>query len=163
MIREYIANKQIPEELIMRLIKNAHSAPSAGHTQVQEFIIVKDSITKKKLRRVAVDQEYVELAPVLIIVCSNTSRSTNRYGARGKEFYSIVDGAFASMIILLSAVNEGVGAAFVGAFEDDKVSQILELPKHVKPVGIICLGYPAETPEKLSRIDISKLAHFEKW
>src|SRR5215467_13452474 len=66
MIREYIANKQIPEELIMRLIKNAHSAPSAGHTQVQEFIIVKDSITKKKLRRVAVDQEYVELAPVLI-------------------------------------------------------------------------------------------------
>ena len=67
------------------------------------------------------------------------------------------------MIILLSAVNEGIGAAFVGAFEDDKVSQILELPKHVKPVGIICLGYPAETPEKLSRSHISKLVHFEKW
>jgi len=80
MIREHIANKQIPEELIMRLIKNAHSAPSAGYTQVQEFTIVKDSITKKKLRRVAVDQEYVELAPVLIIVCSNTSRSISRYG-----------------------------------------------------------------------------------
>ena len=41
MIREYIANKQIPEELIMRLIKNAHRTLSAGHTQVQEFIIVK--------------------------------------------------------------------------------------------------------------------------
>jgi len=38
------------------------------------------------------------------------------------------------MIILLSAVNEGIGAAFVGAFEDNKVAQILELPKHVKPV-----------------------------
>jgi nitroreductase len=85
MIREYISNKQIPEELIMRLIKNAHRAPSAGHTQVQEFIIVKDSITKKKLRKVAVDQEYVELAPILIIVCSNTSRSTIRYGIRGNE------------------------------------------------------------------------------
>jgi hypothetical protein len=47
------------------------------------------NLTKKKLRRVAVDQEYVELAPVLIIVCSNTSRSTNRYGIRGREFYSI--------------------------------------------------------------------------
>jgi nitroreductase len=127
------------------------------------FIIVKDRTTKKKLRKVAVDQEYVELAPVLMIVCSNTSRSTNRYGMRGREFYSIIDGAFASMIILLSAVNEGIGAAFVGAFEDDKVSQILQLPKHVKPVGIICLGYPAETPEKLSRIDISKLVHYEKW
>ena len=52
--------------------------------------IVKDSITKKKLRKVAVDQEYVELAPVLIIVCSNTSRSTNRYGMRGWEFYSVI-------------------------------------------------------------------------
>ena len=70
---------------------------------------------------------------------------------RGREFYSIIDGAFASMIILLSAVNEGIGAVFVGAFEDDKVSQILELPKHVKAVGIICLGYPAETPENPSR------------
>jgi nitroreductase len=59
--------------------------------------------------------------------------------------------------------SEGIGAAFVGAFEDNKVSQILELPKHVKPVGIICLGYPAETPEKLSRIDVTKLVHFEKW
>jgi nitroreductase len=97
MIREYNANKQIPEELIMRSIKNAHRAPSAGHTQVQEFIIGKDSITKKKLRRVAVDQEYVELASILIIVCSNKSRSTNRYGIRGREFYSIIDGAFASM------------------------------------------------------------------
>ena len=66
------------------------------------------------------------------------------------------------MIILLSAVNERIGAAFVGAFED-VVSQILKLPKHVKPVGIICLGYPTETPEKLSRIDISKPVHFEQW
>lgn len=163
MIRKYIANKQIPEEMITKLVKNAHRAPSAGHTQVQEFIVVKDGITKKKLRKVAVNQEYVEIARVLIIVCSNTSRSVNRYGIRGREFYSIIDGAFASMIILLSAVNEGIGAAFVGAFDDDKVSQILELPRHVKPVGIICLGYPAETPEKLSRIDVTKLVHYEKW
>ncbi len=46
MIRECISNKQIPEELTMRLIRNAHRAPSAGHTQVQEFVVVKDSITK---------------------------------------------------------------------------------------------------------------------
>jgi nitroreductase len=39
----------------------------------------------------------------------------------------------------------------------------LQLPKYVKPVGIICLGYPAETPEKLSRIDVSKLVHYENW
>ena len=69
-------------------------------------------------------------------MCSNTSRSIGRYGNRGKEFYSIIDGAFASMLILLSGVNEGIGACFVGAFEDSKVSEMLELPKDVRPIGI---------------------------
>ena len=164
MIREYdLDRQQIPDDLITKLIKNAHKAPSAGHTQVQEFIMVKDASTKKKLRKAAVNQEYVENAPLLIVVCSNTSRSVSRYGSRGREFYSIIDGAFASMLILLSAVNEGIGACFVGAFEDSKVSEILELPKDVRPIGIICIGYPAEEPEKLERIDVKALVHYEKY
>src|ERR671932_2570228 len=164
MIREYDLNRQqIPDKIVTKLIRNAHKAPSAGHTQVQEFIIVQDDSTKKKLRKAAVNQEYVERAPVLIVVCSNTFRSIGRYGSRGREFYSIIDGAFASMLILLSAVNEGIGACFVGAFEDTMVSQILELPKDVRPIGIICIGYPAEKPEKLERINIDTLVHYEKY
>src|ERR671924_1925349 len=74
MIRVYdLDRQQIPDEIITRLIKNAHRAPSAGHTQVQEFIIVKDASIKKKLRKAAVNQEYVERAPLLIVVCSNTT------------------------------------------------------------------------------------------
>jgi len=72
-------------------------------------------------------------------VCSNTSRSVSRYEKRGKDFYSVIDGAFAYMIILLSVVNEGIGASFVGAFKDDKVTKIHGLPIHVKPIGIIAL------------------------
>jgi nitroreductase len=162
MIRWY-DSKQVSDEIISKLIRNAHRAPSAGHTQVQEFIIVKDPAIKKKLRKVAVDQEYVERAPVLIVVCSNTSRSTSRYGSRGKEFYSIIDGAFASMLILLTAVNEGIGACFVGAFQDKMVSEILELPKHVKPIGIICIGYPAQEPERIERIPLQKLVYYNKY
>ncbi len=164
MIREYHQKRQQnPDQIIVKLIKNAHRAPSAGHTQVQEFIIVKDDSTKKKLRKAALNQEYVEQAPLLIVVCSNTSRSVGRYGIRGREFYSIIDGAFASMLLLLSAVNEGISACFVGAFEDNKVSEILELPKDVRPIGIICIGYPAEEPEKLERIDVKALVHYEKY
>jgi nitroreductase len=52
MIREYDLNRQqIPDKIITKLIRNAHRAPSAGHTQVQEFILVKDASTKKKLRK----------------------------------------------------------------------------------------------------------------
>jgi hypothetical protein len=49
------------------------------HTQVQEFIIVIDPITKKKLCQASLGQSQVEVVSVLIVVCSNTSRSVNRY------------------------------------------------------------------------------------
>jgi nitroreductase len=126
MIREYQQDRQIPIEVINKLLKNAHSSPSAGHTQVQEYIVVIDPITKRKLCEASLGQSQVEDASVLIVVCSNTSRSINRYGKRGTEFYSVIDGAFASMIILLSAVNEGIGASFVGAFEDNRVMKFLD-------------------------------------
>ena len=163
MIREYQQDSQIPTEIINKLLKNAHRSPSAGHTQVQEYIVVIDPITKKKLCQASLGQSQVEDASVLVIVCANTSRSVSRYGKRGTDFYSIIDGAFASMIILLRAVNEGIGASFVGAFEDDKVTKILGLPVHVKPIGIIALGYPAEKPERFERIELNNLVHYEKF
>ncbi|MEW6604594.1 MAG: nitroreductase family protein [Thermoproteota archaeon] len=164
MIRAY-QRRDVPDRLIYKLIDNASRAPSAGHTQVQEFIVVKDPETKRKLRRASVNQEQVEQAPVLIIVCSNTIRSVGRYGKRGIEFYSVIDGAFASMLVLLTATNEGLGAGFVGAFDDDKVSEILGLPKDgsVRPIGIIAIGYPDEKPSRLERISIDKLVHNEQW
>ena len=43
------------------------------------------------------------------------------------------------------------------------VSAILELPKHVKPIGIICIGYPAEEPERIERIPLRKLIYYDKY
>jgi len=163
MIRKYQQDRQIPTDLINKFLRNAHRSPSAGHTQVQEFIIVIDPITKRKLCEASLKQSQVEDAPVLIVVCSNTSRSANRYRKRGTEFYSVIDGAFASMTILLSAVNEGIGASFVGAFEDNEVRKILRLPVQVRPIGIIALGYPAEKPERFERIELNKLVHYERY
>ena len=105
MIRKYLPNK-IPDRIVSKMIKNASKAPSASHTQVQEFIIITDPATKKKLRQASVNQKSIEEAPVFIVVGSNTSRSVGRYGQRGRDFYSTIDGAFASMLILLTAVGE---------------------------------------------------------
>lgn len=163
MIRKYDQTREVPDKIINKLIDNASRAPSAGHTQVQEFVVIKEPSIKRKLMLASVNQEQVEEAPVLIVVCSNTSRSVGRYGERGKEFYSIIDGAFASMLILLTATNEGLGASFVGAFNDEKVSEILGLPEHVRPIGIIALGYSDEKPARLERIQRDRLIHYERW
>src|SRR5919112_4024479 len=88
MIRKYLSNK-IPDRIISKLIKNISRAPSSGHTQVQKFIIIRDPIIKKKLRQASVNQKFIKDARLLIVVCSNTSRSVGRYGQGGGDFYSI--------------------------------------------------------------------------
>jgi nitroreductase len=65
-----------------KLLRNAHRSPSAGHIQVQEFIVVIDPITKRKLCQASLGQSQVNNASVLIIVCSNTSRPIGRYRKR---------------------------------------------------------------------------------
>ena len=67
------------------------------------------------------------------------------------------------MIILLTAINERIGAYFVGAFEDNKGSEILELSQDVRLVAIICIDYLDERHERLKRIDLKTLIHYEKY
>ena len=68
MIREYDQNKAIPDYIIAKIIENAHRALGAGHTQVQEFIIVKDPSTKSKLAQAALRKIQVSNAPVWLIL-----------------------------------------------------------------------------------------------
>jgi nitroreductase len=102
-------------------------------------------------------------APLVIVVVSDNRRSKQRYGNRRVEFYSVLDGALAAMLLMLASINEGLGAAFVGAFDDDAVRAVLQLPDVVRPIGIIPIGYCAEKGEKLSRLPRHRIIHYETW
>ncbi len=153
----------VEDEKIDKILKNAHQAPSAGFLQPQEFILVKNPTTKRQLAAAALDQDFIAEAPVVIVTCADTKRSASRYGSRGIERYSIIDAAYSSLLILLTAINEGLGACFVGAFYDDEVSKVLQLPEGVIPVGIIPIGYSAQGPEKYPRIPLKKILHKDGW
>ena len=163
MIRAYKSDP-VPEEKIQRLLKYAVRAPSAGNLQPWEFIAVKSPETRAKLAKAAFDQTSVASAPVIIVTCADIQRAGSQYGTRG-AFYSLVDTAFASLLILLGAVEQGLGACFVGSYNPEEVVKIFALPDHVRPVGLITVGYPAEQPRKpgTAKIPLSKLVHMEKW
>ena len=146
-----------------KLLRNAIRAPSAGHLQPWEFIIVRDDATKRRLARAALDQNFIAEAPLVIVTCANTRRSASVYGERGVHFYSLIDVSFASLLLMLTAINEGLGCCFVGAYRDEEVSRILGLPAWVRPVGIIPVGHPAEGPARLSRIPLRDVVHEERW
>jgi nitroreductase len=163
MIRAYKSDP-VPEEKIQRLLTYAVHAPSAGNLQPWEFIVVKSPETRAKLAKAAFDQTSVASAPVIIVTCADIQRAGSKYGARG-SFYSLVDTAFASLLILLGAVEQGLGACFVGSYNPDEVAKLFALPDHVRPVGLITVGYPAESPRKpeTAKLPLSKLVHAEKW
>jgi nitroreductase len=73
-IREFDLERQIPNEIIRNLINNAHRVQSLSSTHSGPgFIIVKDDLIKSTLRKAEANKEYVEKAPILIVLCSNTS------------------------------------------------------------------------------------------
>ncbi|HEV8714117.1 MAG TPA: nitroreductase family protein [Candidatus Binatia bacterium] len=163
MIRAYKSDP-VPEETIQHLLSYAVRAPSAGNLQPWEFIVVKNPETRAQLAKAAFDQTSITSAPVIIATCADIQRAGSKYGARG-SFYSLVDTAFASLLILLGAVEQGLGACFVGSYNPEEVVKLFALPEHVRPVGLITIGYPAEAPRRpgTPKLPLSRLVHAEKW
>ena len=163
MIRKY-EDRPVPEEEIRALLRYAVRAPSAGNLQPWEFILVRDPEVRAQLAKAAMNQNSVATAPIIIATCADIQRMGEKYGTRG-AFYSLVDTAFASLLILLGATERGLGACFVGAYNPEEVAKILQLPTHVRPVGLITLGYPAERPRKPTnkKIPLEHLIHENTW
>jgi nitroreductase len=162
MCREYL-DRDVPQEKVDRILDVASRYPSAGHTEPQEFIVVRDQRVKVDLAHAALDQTFVTQAPLVIIVVSDVRRSARRYGERGVHFFSIIDGAFVAMLLLLAVVDEGLGACFVGSFYDEEVQEILGLPQDVRPIGIIPIGYCAEGPRKFPRRSRTQIVHRDRY
>ncbi len=160
-IRKYKSDP-VPDELILELLKAGNAAPSAGNLQARDFVVVKNPETKKKIAKAALEQMFIASAPVVIVVCANYPRSMRIYGERGK-LYAEQDATAAVENILLAAHALGLGAVWVGAFYENAVSKILDLPEFVRPIAIIPVGWPDEKPAKRSRYPVEELTHWERW
>ena len=162
MCRAY-TDEDVSDELVRSILEVGLRSPSAGNTQPQEFIVVRDPAVKEELGRAAFGQMFLAEAPVVIAVVSDTRRSAARYRERGVAFYSVVDGAFASLLLLLAAIDRGLGAAFVGAFDDERVASVLGVPRHVRPIGLVPIGHCADRPHALARRGPDEIVHRDRY
>ncbi|TSC53962.1 MAG: nitroreductase [Microgenomates group bacterium LiPW_16] len=153
------ADKPIEEEKIQKILQAANSAPSAGNLQGYEIFLVEDKDTKDKLVEAARGQDFIAQAPVVLIFVANPQRSGERYGGRGENLYSIQDATIACIFAWLAAVDLGLSACWVGAFEGEEVINILGADPTLKPIAILPIGYPAETPTPHSRRKLEELVH----
>jgi nitroreductase len=159
-VRAY-ADEKVSEEDVERLIDAARWAPSAGNIQPWEFVVVKDVETKRKLSEAALNETFIEKAPVVIVVCADLNRSSRCYGSRGKHLYSLQDTAAATENILLAAQELGLATCWVGAFRDNEVAKAVKAPRNLRPVAIVPVGHPAERPMAPPKRSVNEIVHYE--
>lgn len=143
-VRQFRQDKPVKEAQVQKLLEAAIRAPSAGNRQPWHFYVIWSQDVKDHLAAAAFDQAFVAEAPVVIVVCADAARSSARYGSRGRDLYCIQDTAIAATHILLAAVDMGLGACWVGAFDEEQAAAALRLPAVLRPVAIVPMGYPAK-------------------
>lgn len=156
-------DKNVSEETVNQLIEAARCAPSAGNIQPWEFVIVRDADTKRRLSEAALNQAFIEKAPVVIVVFADLNRSSRGYGSRGVHLYCIQDTAAATENILLTAQELGFGTCWVGAFHEDEVADALKAPRYLRPVAIIPVGIPADWSSATRRRSVDEVVHYERF
>ena len=155
-IRAY-QDRPVGADTVELLLRAAMSAPTARNRQPWAFIVVDD---KDLLRQLADSLPYAQsaaAAPMAVVVCGVLTESQ---GATNAGWW-VQDAAAASENLLLAAHAVGLGAVWTGVYSyEDRVRavrNVLGLPRHVVPLNVIPIGYPAENPAPKQKWDPAKV------
>lgn len=143
-VRDFDPGRPVDEKAVEAILSAGIKAPSAGNGQDWHFVVVRDQKLKHRLAFESGHQKFIEQVPVVIVVCADLERAAMGYGTRGRDTYSLQDTAAAVENMLLVIVSMGLGACWVGAFDEAAASRILDLPKNLRPVAMLPVGVPAE-------------------
>ncbi len=153
------SDREIPEEIMRKLIDALIWAPSAGNLQSRKFYFIKDPKLKEQIAAAALNQDFIRKAP-LVVVCCTDSGIARHYGQRGKEIYTIQDVSASIMCMMLVAYENGLGTCWVGAFREEEVSALLAMPSCLRPISIVPVGYPEKVPSPTSRVAAEEAIEF---
>ncbi|MFC1485180.1 nitroreductase family protein [bacterium] len=147
------SNKKVEREKIEKCIQASHLSPSACNSQPWRFIIIDDKEIKNKLCEkglgILVPNTFAKDAPCIIVVCADLSFMVHTVAAKtaGVNYYMLDIGASIENF-LLEAADLGLGACWMGWFREKAIKKLLGIPKSLKIVSLIALGYSnAETDD----------------
>ncbi|MBW2996263.1 nitroreductase family protein [Candidatus Woesearchaeota archaeon] len=161
-VRKYL-DKKVPWDLVSKVIDAGRLAPSAGNLQNWKFIAVDDDGKKEAIAEACVEQTWMAEAPIHIVVCSEPKVAERYYGTRGERLYSIQNCAAAAENMLLMAHNLGLGACWVGAFDERMLGKAVGLPEEARPQAVIALGWPAEKVSEPAKFPLENVTYINGW
>jgi len=157
-VRAY-QDKPVPQEVLNRILETARLAPSAGNQQARKFVVVTDKKLREKLAEAAHNQSFIARAPVVIAAVGLNPQKMMSCGIPADP----VDVAIAVDHMTLAAVEEGLGTCWIGAFSQEKVCDLLNIPSSYKVIELLTLGYPADTPGQKSRKSLEEIVCYQQF
>ena len=158
-VRKY-SDKPVEKEKLTAVLEAGRLTPSASNRQEWRFLIVHDLATRKKLVEAANKQSFVGEAPAVIVACAETD---GHIMMGGLPCFPI-DVAIALDHITLAAVEVGLGTCWIGAFDEREVKEVLGIPKEIRVVALMPIGYPSDpSAVEKRRRPFNEIVRYEHW
>jgi FMN reductase [NAD(P)H] len=171
MVRSY-TDEPVDREAVERIVARGRKAPSGGFSQGVRMVVVTEEVTRGRIAELANEAYYVERglepwisrAPVHVVVAMREDDYHDRYRRPdklqedGREVewrvpWWWVDAGKSIMLLLLAAVDEGLGAGLFGlvGHANDDLRELLGMPADLEIVGVVTIGHAAPAPVQGSR------------
>ncbi|MEU7379467.1 nicotinate-nucleotide--dimethylbenzimidazole phosphoribosyltransferase, partial [Streptomyces sp. NPDC042207] len=169
-IRNGFRPDPIPHEVLRRVLEAAHTAPSVGHSQPWDFVVIRSDETRQAMHELAVRQrdayakslpkgrakQFKEMkieaildTPVNIVVTADPTRGgRHTLGRHTQPQMAPYSSALAVENLWLAARAEGLGVGWVSFFDEREMVRVLGLPEHLEVVAYLCVGYVDEFPDE---------------
>ena len=188
MVRNYDPDRPVPREVVDRLLEHAVRAPSAGFSQGWGFLVLAEPADRGLFWASTTPEgttanpwlSGMRNAPLIVVPHSNRDEYLDRYAEPDKGWtdrdetrwpvpYWHIDAGFAALLMLLTAVDERLGAGFFGIPPERLAGYrtAFGVPDAFTPIGALSIGYPA--PDRRSpslrrgRRPVGEVAHFGRW
>ena len=168
-IRKFSA-KPIESEKMDLILKAGTRAATAGNLQLYTFVVIDDIAIMKELDR-AWKATYIEKfnCPVVIVALIDQYRvrrwleihSSHTIHNNGpiNFFLAIWDALIALQNMVIAAESLELGTCYIGSVLEIDIQRILQTPEHVFPAGLVCVGYPDESPQLSMRLPLDAVVH----
>jgi nitroreductase len=180
MVRKFHADRPVPKETVDRILRNATRGPSAGFSQGQAFLVLEgDDLAKFWALRP--NTNGVSTAPLMIVPFAAKHVYLDRYAQPDKGWtdrdearwpvpFWHIDTGMATLLILQTVVDEGLGALYFGIMPEDVAPfrELYGVPDEYEPIGAVAIGYSDEaeqsgSPRRRKRFAIDEVVHYGRW
>lgn len=167
--REF-SQRPVEEEKISYILEAARLAPSAANKQCWRFIVVTNKDIIEQIAKTSLINRWLKTAPVIMVCCADPTESVTN---NSLDYYP-VDTAIATEHLILAATDLGLGTCWIAGFQEEKVKELLEIPKRIRIIALTPVGYPVDKKGIVEQItktllkakkrkSLDEIVHYEHW